>query len=110
MPSAFQQKSLHPIKAEGTLAQLVQNGSEAPVLDTIVHPWRKKEEHHASCQADGHAVDSDKEVMHIERKGAPIEEVDRNHVYCKSSRPEGEHGCKSYQTSGKEFLPMAVYP
>ena len=53
---------------------------------------------------------SDGEVMHIERKGAPIEEVDRNHVYRKSSRPKGEHGCKSYQTSGKEFLPMAVYP
>ena len=110
MPGTFQQESLHPIKAEGTLAQLVQNGSEAPVLDTIIHPRRKEEEHHAACQADGKTVDSDEEVMRIESKGAPIEEVDRNHVYRESSRPKGEHGCKSYQTSGKEFLPMAVYP
>ena len=110
MPSTFQQEGLHPIKAEGTFTQLVQNGSEAAVLDTIVHPWRKKEEHHASGQADGKAIDSDEEVMHIERKGAPIEEVDRNHIYRESSRPKGEHGCKSYQTSEKEFLPMAVYP
>ena len=110
MPGTFQQERLHPIKPEGAFAQLVQNGSEAPVLDTIVHPRRKKEEHHAACQTDGKAIDSDGEVMHIERKGAPIEEVDRNHVYRESSRPKGEHGCKSYQTSEKEFLPMAVYP
>ena len=85
VPSAFQQKSLHPIKAEGTLAQLVQNRSEAPVLDALIHPRRKEEEHHTARQADGKTIDSDVEVMHIESKGAPIEEVDRNHVYRESS-------------------------
>ena len=110
MPSTFQQKSLHPIKAEGTFTQLVQNRSEATVIDAIIHPRRKEEKHHAACQADGHPVDSDGEVMYIESKGTPIKEVDGNHVYRKSSRPEGEHGCKSYQASEKELLPMAVYP
>ena len=82
--------------AEGTFAQFIQNRSEAIVLDALLHPRRKEEEHHAACQADGQPVDSDEEVMYIESKGTPIKEVDRYHVYRESSRPEREHGCKNY--------------
>ena len=110
MPCTFQKESLCPIKSQGTFSQLVEGGSDAPIGNSVVYPRSQQEKEHASRHSDCHSIEGDTQVIPIKSKGTPIEELDRNHVYGESSRPERKHGDKCYQTACKQSLAMLVNP